>query len=180
MTKKKTDRMKSHTERVRQQAAEGSIVDQECTHIVFRDPRITQALRSLEDISKKQLVRTFSMSSIMAGLTGEPSKQEVIIPLFEVESLFGYLLSDLSLFVQGAGDVRSMARSFFETQVFDQGEEVDQELYHGVLDEVVRVVNLIITQLRNTDFDHHGPHSYDLVRVLPSHGLLLIRAAYRS
>lgn len=175
MTSPQKKRMKSHSERVRQQIVSGVLSDQVCTQHVFRQPEVTDAIRGLEEVVQKQLVRAYTIPGLP-----EDVKSQVVVPLVDLEALFSYLISDLSLFVQGGGDVRTMARSFFETEVFDQDEDFDKELYHGVLDEVVRVVNFLVQQLRTTDFDHHAHHTYDLVRILPSRGLLLVRAAYCS
>lgn len=163
--------MNTHTERVRQSVVSGALTDQDVRQFVFRDPDIVKAVADLKEVFDKSMVRTYS--------TGQ-DKTELLIPLVDVETLLGYLISDLSVFVQGSGDVRMMAKSFFETEVFERDEEIDKELYNGVLDEIVRLIHNLVEQLRTTELDHHAPHSYDLVRILPSGGLLLIRAGYRT
>lgn len=167
----KKARMINHTERLRTQIADGVICDQVTNQFVFRDPEIVQIVKDLREIFGKAFVRTYNNTAVA---------QTVIVPLIEMETLLGYLLSELSIFIQGAGDIRTMARGFFETEVFELDEEIDKELYSAVLDEIVRLVEHLVNKLRTTEFDHHAPHTYDLVRILPSDGLLLIRASYRS
>lgn len=164
-------RMKSHTERVREKIAKGQLTDQVVHQFVFRDPEIVQIVKDLREVFGKLFVRQYNVLG---------NDNTVIIPLVDVETLLGYLMSDLSSFIQGSGNSYSMARSFFETEVFERDEEIDKELYHGVLNEVVRLIEYLVRQLRTTDFDHHAPHTYDLVRILPSGGLLLVRASYRT
>lgn len=161
----------SHTERVRQKVVSGELTDQVVTYVVFRQPEVAKVVQDLSEVFGKIMVTIYPVGS---------DKTEVIIPLVDMSALLSFMISDLSIFIQGSGDVRMMAKSFFETEVFDRDEEIDTELYSVVLDEIVRLVHYLVEQLRTTEFDHHAPHSYDLVRILHSGGLLLARASYRS
>jgi hypothetical protein len=164
-------RLKSHTERLRQEVAIGSINDQEVKQIVFRQPEVVKAIQDLKEVFGKLLVKVYNPPGV---------DTDIIIPLVDIEALMGFLLSELSCFIQGSGNVRMMAKSFLHAEVFERDEEIDTELYNSVLDEIERLVGYLIRQLQSTDFDHHAPHSYDLVRILHGDGLLLIRASYRS
>ena len=57
-------RLKSHTERLRQEVAIGSINDQEVKQIVFRQPEVVKAIQDLKEVFGKLLVKVYNQRAI--------------------------------------------------------------------------------------------------------------------
>jgi hypothetical protein len=164
-------RLNSSTESVRQQIVNGEIDDQDVIQFGFIDPLVTQIVKDLSDVFAK-----FMIKSSFTSTCGT----EIIVPMMDTTVLLSYLISYLDVFIQDELKIRTMAKSFFETEVFEVNEEIDQDLYNAVLNEITLLMKYLVDKFITNEADHHAPHSYDLVRILPANGLLLIRAGYRS